>query len=391
MLETAHPSQNLTAKTSSLIPVKVALRDWSDSHVSEIVAGWRKLAANGVCAEPFFQPEWFQAFHGSLAPESNPFLVAIHKGSDLIGLLPLMRSRTIFGRLPARSLRSLSNVHSCRFDLLHDGSSTEEVAKATWSCLRDNADWDVIEARDVPTKGNFEALMNHARADGFATAVWPTRKMPYLPLSLDGKDPFTNCPERFKGSRNRLKGKEKKLRQEGGLEFTLTKEASPELIEKFFELEASGWKGQNGSAISLSAALVSFYTTIAKMAAEQGTLRLYCLNLCGEPIAMHFGLQMNGIYYIPKVAYDERYKKFSPGLLLAKYVIEDLTKEGVTCFDFLGPRMEWKCVWTSYAKEHSNCYIFNRTVRGRALKAAIHLGAHLRRLKYRFRGDPQEI
>lgn len=391
MLETAHPSPNLIAKVSSITPIKAAIKGWSDSHISELVAGWKKLAASGVCAEPFYQPEWFQAFHASLAPRSNPFLVAIHKGADLVGLLPLMRSKKVFGRLPASSLQSLSNLHSCRFDLLHDGTSIDDVAKATWSCLKENGDWDVIEARDVPTKGNFEALMNYAKADGFPTAVWPTRKMPYLPLSLDGKDPFKNCPERFKGSRNRLKGKEKKLRQEGSLDFTLTKEADPKMLEKFFELEGAGWKGQNGSAISSSTSLVSFYTTIAKMAEQQGTLRLYSLNLGGEPIAMHFGLQMNGVYYIPKVTYNERYKKFSPGLLLAKYVIEALTKEGVTCFDFLGPRMEWKCVWTSYAKEHSNCYIFNRGVKGRALKAAIHVGAHIRRLKHRFRGDPQEI
>jgi CelD/BcsL family acetyltransferase involved in cellulose biosynthesis len=106
---------------------------------------------------------------------------------------------------------------------------------------------------------------------------------------------------------------------------------------------------------------------------------------------MHFGLQMNGVYYIPKVTYDERFKKFSPGLLLAKYVIEALTKEKISCFDFLGPRMEWKCVWTSYTREHSNRYIFNRTMKGRTLKATIQVGAHLRRLKHRFRGDPQEI
>jgi CelD/BcsL family acetyltransferase involved in cellulose biosynthesis len=257
--------------------------------------------------------------------------------------------------------------------------------------LSGNEEWDAIEARDVPTRGNFEALMRQAQADGFPTLMWPTRRMPYLPLPQDGEDPFKNCPERFKGTRTRLKTKERKLRQEAALDFTLSKKADPKILSQFFELERAGWKGKNGSAIALSGPLVSFYTTIAKIAEKQGSLRLYSLNLGGNPIAMHFGLQMNGTYYIPKVAYDERFKKFSPGLILAKYVIEALTRERVTCFDFLGPRMEWKCVWTPYVRDHSNCYIFNRTIKGRALKAALQIGGHLRNLKYRIKGDPQEI
>jgi CelD/BcsL family acetyltransferase involved in cellulose biosynthesis len=391
MVEAVIPSHEIISKTQPPVRIQAVLREWNDFYVPEMVADWQKLTAQGACGEPFYQPEWFQAFHITLAPNIKPFLVTVHKGSDLVGLLPLMRAKTFFGRIPATSLQSLSNVHSCRFDLLHDGTSKEEVAKAAWRCLRDNADWDVIEARDVPTNGNFGALMKQAQSEGFPTFVWPTRRMPYLPLPLDGQDPFKNCPERFKGTRTRLRAKEKKLRQEGALSFTVIKEAIPEVLGKFFELEGSGWKGQNGSAIGLNSSLVSFYTNIAKMAEKQGTLRLYCLNLDGQPIAMHFGLQMNGVYYIPKVTYDERFKKFSPGLLLAKYVIEALVKEGVACFDFLGPRMEWKCVWTSDVREHSNCYIFNRTLKGRTLKSAIQVGAYLRRLKYRYKGDPQEI
>jgi CelD/BcsL family acetyltransferase involved in cellulose biosynthesis len=390
MLDAVIPSLKNAATITPSRQMYCAVRSWSDSHNPEFIASWRTLTSKGVCSEPFYQPEWFQAFQVNLAPEAEPLFVTAYKGAELIGLLPLMQGRAGVGILSFCNFQSLSNLHSCRFDLIHDGTAKEEVAEAVWGCLRENRSWDVIEVKDVPTKGNFESLMACARADGFSTAVWPTRRMPYLPLPLAGHDPFKNCPERFKGSRARLKGKEKKLRQEGVLEFSLTTEAAPDILESFFRLEASGWKGQNGSAISLSTALVSFYTTIAKIAEKRGCLRIYSLKLDGQPIAMHFGLQMNGVYSIPKVAYDERYKRYSPGLVLTKYVIEAITKDGATCFDFLGPRMEWKSVWTSYVREHATCYIFNRTVRGALLKTALHVGAQLRKLKHRFKGDPQD-
>lgn len=390
-LHTAPRWRDSLSRLPHMPPVTASVRSWDESNTSDLLGQWRALTSFGRCAEPFFQPEWFRAFHQAFAPQSNPLLVTAYHGKQLLGILPLVRSKRFLGRIPATTLHGLSNVHSCRFDLLHDGSRRQEVSAATWLALKKRTDWDVIEARDVPADGNFKDLLARAREDGHPIAVWPTRKMPFLPLSLNPKDPFANCPERFKGSRSRLRSKERKLQQEGPIELTLTREANQEILRHFFELEASGWKGAQGSAISLHSSRMDFYTTIAALAAEQGTLRLYSLTLGGRPIAMHFGLTMNGVYYIPKVAYDEKYKKFSPGLILAKRVIETLTNEGATRFDFLGPRMEWKCVWTSHANEHANCFIFQRSLKGRALKAAIDLGAGIRRLKYRCKGDPQEI
>jgi CelD/BcsL family acetyltransferase involved in cellulose biosynthesis len=182
------------------------------------------------------------------------------------------------------------------------------------------------------------------------------------------------------------------LAKEGQIQFSLSHAAKPELLNAFFTLEASGWKGANGSAIVRNPKLVNFYTQIAKVAEQSGTLRLYSLDLNGKPVAMHFGLLQNGTYSIPKVAYDEACKKCSPGLLLMKHVLEELTNQGMRCFDFLGPRMEWKCMWTSLFKEHAHCYIFRPTLKGRLLHAAsMRLAPKLRELKYRWRGDPQAV
>gem|GEM_PF-6171486 len=232
----------------------------------------------------------------------------------------------------------------------------------------------------------------YGASPGFLTGTWPTRKSPYLPLPQGGSDPFMNCPAHFKSFRSRLKGKLKRLEQCGAVTFRSYTTDYQDALTQFFALESSGWKGSTGSSIALNLTLIRFYSLIAEECARRGTLRIYSLLLDSKPIAMHFGLLMSGGYYAPKVAYDERFAKFSPGQLLVKHVISDLCQHGATRYDFLGPRAVWKSVWTDHVREHQNCYIFKPTFKGRCLYAlSIRGGSLVRRCRHRLRGDPQEI
>lgn len=354
---------------------------------------WRALArTNEACAEPFFQPEWFLAF--ARAFESNrPINVVTGRCNDrLVGIAPFVSCSSFFANIPARTLRSLSGIHSCRFDLIHAAEEPSQLADMIWSSLREQSGWDVIEALDVPNDGAFMHLLGHAKRDGFLIGTWSTRKSPYLSLPPRDSDPFQHCPERFKSFRSRLKSKVRKLRQVGSVAFDTHTKDYNEALTQFFALESSGWKGANGSSIASNLSLVRFYSSIVEEYAQRGYLRMYSLTVDSKPIAMHLGLLMNGCYYAPKVAYDERFARFSPGQLLVQHVITDLTGAGVKKYDFLGPRALWKSVWTDHVREHYNCYIFRPTLKGRCLHMlAMKGGSLVRRLRHRLKGDPQNF
>ncbi len=354
---------------------------------------WRRLSeTGGNCVEPFLQPEWFIAFARSLESDRLIHLAVVRSNESLLGVAPFVFCSSFFGNIPARTLRSLSGVHSCRFDLIHGGGEPSHLADSIWSSIREQRNWDVIEALDVPADGAFQFLLQHARRDGFLTGTWPTRKSPYLLLPAHDSDPFQNCPDTFKSIRKRLKRKLRNLSEEGAVAFNVHTTDYHEALSQFFALESSGWKGAKGSSIASSPALVKFYSSIAEEFAQRGRLRMYSLTIDSKPIAMHFGLVMNGCYYTPKVAYDENFSRFSPGQILVRHVIADLTQAGVKKYDFLGPRALWKRVWTDSFREHYNCYIFRPSFKGRCLYTlTIKGGGWARRLKYRFSGDPQEV
>ncbi|MFN7134567.1 MAG: GNAT family N-acetyltransferase, partial [Myxococcales bacterium] len=140
------------------------------------------------------------------------------------------------------------------------------------------------------------------------------------------------------------------------------------LLEEGFQLEQSGWKGREGTAIACDPAVRGFYAEYARAAALAGELSLYFLRVGGEAVGFHYGLTRGDTYYLPKMAYAEELKECSPGQLIMQAVLEDCCARGLKEFDFLGPLMPWKQDWTDEVRVHHWLYVFAKSRKGRALE-----------------------
>ncbi len=116
--------------------------------------------------------------------------------------------------------------------------------------------------------------------------------------------------------------------------FTTVTEAGdlPGALDVFFQVEASGWKGESGtgSAIQLHPELVAFYRTLASTLGSQGgedRCEINSLYADGRCIASQFCVRTGGEYSIPKTAYDEDYSRHSPGQLLFEHTLERCCKD----------------------------------------------------------------
>jgi len=150
-------------------------------------------------------------------------------------------------------------------------------------------------------------------------------------------------------------------------------EGGPQLdsaLEEGFALEAAGWKGRSGTAMSQDRSTRDFYVELARVASARGWLALYLLRVQGRAVAFHYALTYGGRYLLLKPAYDEQVSSCSPGQLLVEDVVRDGVARGWSEFDFLGPDMPWKREWTSTARHHDWLYVFRDTRLGRALASA---------------------
>lgn len=364
----------------------------SAADIDALEDEWSALVATGEYSEPFFQPYWFRAFAQSFHKNKPAPFVIVRQGTLLKGILPLMRSRNFWGKLPARSLRGLSGIHSCRFDFICDPNQSDRIAESAWRVLEEDRSWNVIEAHHVPEGSGFEALMRHADRAGYLVARWPTLLSPYLNVPVGEKDGLQNCPARYKKDRKRLESRLRQLRQEGEVSFEVLNDFDEKFFEEFLALEGAGWKGKAGGAIACDPTIIEFYREALRRASSRGHVRMCALSLNGRRVAMELALVTDNRCYSPKIAYDETLSRFGPGQLMVRHIIQYLADRGIEKYDFLGPRARHKALWAGEVRPHANCFIFRPTLAGTAYYLlAARVGPMLKRAKYRRYGDPQSL
>lgn len=339
--------------------------------VDRLADEWRDLCLQGSGNQPFFQPEWIRAFLCAFPPKTPLLLITVRVAGRLAALLPLIEQRQVMFGLPVKVLASPTNIHSYRFDLVARGGADGEAAvRAVWDSFRKHREWNLIALDYVPMDGVLPQLLDLARRQGYRTAQAESFASPYFSLTGFTGD-WDSWLSQLKGDfRRELRRRGRKLEAQGEVRLRRLDHADPAMLERFYELEASGWKGEGGTAIACDPSTRRFYDEVAAAASRLGYFSLYFLELAGRPIAGHFGLTHGNRYFVPKLAFDEQYSPFSPGHLLVSAVARDCAERAVVEFDFLGAQMEWKACWTLLARRVQSLYVFSDDPFGRALHAA---------------------
>ena len=88
------------------------------------------------------------------------------------------------------------------------------------------------------------------------------------------------------------------------------------MIEEFLRLESSGWKVDAGTALACTHEEASFFREVIRAAFDRGQLTFLTLRLDDRIIAAHcMFLDPPGTFHF-KTAYDEAFRRYSPGTLL---------------------------------------------------------------------------
>jgi CelD/BcsL family acetyltransferase involved in cellulose biosynthesis len=113
-----------------------------------------------------------------------------------------------------------------------------------------------------------------------------------------------------------LRRQSRRLTDQGELAYlSATDPAGVKLeVERFLVLEAKGWKGARGTALLTNPSLSTFARTMTRTLVLEGKCRVDSLTLGGHPIAMGIVLNSGGDAYLWKIAYDEDYAQWSPGV-----------------------------------------------------------------------------
>ena len=301
--------------------------------LSEFVPAWEELAAAAIEPNVFYE-------HWMLLPALRAFsagksihvvLVLIHDPHNpdappkLGGLFPLELD-TRFGRLgvPALSLWQHVHCYVCTPLLRADAASECMVELMRWFRSGD-ARASMMELGCISGDGPFHRMLVDlsnelgllsATTDIFTRGLW-----------REGHDKNSGPESAVSGElRRRLRRKEKRLSERGRVEHLVMQPQDDigRWIDEFLRIEASGWKGQRGSALASSESDRRYFTEIATSAFHRDRLLMLGLNFDGRPIARRCAFIAGEGSFAFKTAYDEEFADFSPGAMLEMDSIRQL-------------------------------------------------------------------
>jgi CelD/BcsL family acetyltransferase involved in cellulose biosynthesis len=336
------------------------------SGFAALRAAWDALLAEGPADAPYHRHAWLAAWLAAFAPDARLRVLVARDGAGRpAGMAPLVASR----RRGLTVLSAPANDHSPRVEWVL-GADPAGAVSALWAHLRDRVRWDVLVLRDVPRAGPTSLhLEAAARADRHRTGRWESLRTPYLPLG--GAPREERLSAKFLAN---LRRRLRRLSEAGAIAYHRVGggEEVDAFLDRFFALEAAGWKGRRGTAIALEPGTTAFYRGLVRAGGQEGWLALRALELDGRPVAMHLGLHYRGVYSLLKPAYDEALGACSPGHLLFREVLAECEASGLTELDFLGPDMPWKQDWAPEERPHDWLYVYRPGMAGVALHAVKH-------------------
>ncbi len=295
----------------------------------DFIPSWEDLAANAIEPNVFYEP-WMltPAIRPYSAGRMIRFVLVFapdrkrpHGAPVLCGFFPLELSNHYKGldkKIPVKTLSLWKHKYCYMCTPLIKKGYEVECLSAFFDWLRSyNHGCALMEFRCVPGEGAFHrllvdyfdrnAVLNFV-SQSFTRAMFRPEQDAdeYLRASIAGL------------SRKEFRRQQNRLAERGRLEFaSLGQEGNVHAwVEEFLELEEISWKGEKGRALASSPEDRAYFEEIAAEAFRRKQLMMLAMRLDGRPVAHKCNFISGQGSFAFKIAYDEEFARFSPGVLL---------------------------------------------------------------------------
>ena len=303
---------------------------------ADLPASADRLFEKGEAQSIFFSRPWFENLTSTAVPHQDELCLAavLHDGT-VLALLPL--------NIQGESAHSLTHVYSSLFSLLWiEGSNRDALV-----CLAKGLfDLPVRSLKLAPVAiedHGLQALTEALEQVGFECHYY--RRF-YNWFHRPDRQNFEHyLSERPSRLRNTVARKRRKIARELDHQIRLFVDQDVDLaMADYDRVYRASWKASEVFPTTVDGLVRRF--------AEQGWLRLAILYVDQVPIATQIWFVAHARASIFKLAYDERWKRFSPGSILTYELMRHVIDvDQVTEIDFLYGNDAYKSDWMSQRRE----------------------------------------
>lgn len=298
---------------------QASIRPLADLTDRDIEA-WRDLATRAQEPNPFFEPDFVLAAARELRTRRIA-LLTVREADGWTACMPVRRVAR-WRRLPVPALTSWRHRY-CYLGtpLVDSGRSSAAVAALVEQTCGRGSHGLFTAFEWIGGGGPVASALEHELGQRSRNAVLAER---FERATLLRRPDPASLTERLSTKR------QKELRRQGRrLEAALgdaleVVELSPEPdgVERFMQMEASGWKGRANTALLSRPGDARFFRSVCQSFEREDRLQLLSLQAGGKSVAMQCNFVGGDGLFCFKVAHDEGFANCSPGVQLETKAFE---------------------------------------------------------------------
>lgn len=318
---------------------------------------WNSLALRSDQRTPMLSFDWLCS---TLTKVDRESFICVLASSDerLVAVIPLLR----VNEGPAQFYKGLVapfNKHLNITDILVDPEYSASVLPELLNFLfLEIHDLAFIEFARIPEdscllKGHCQKSPHYRiHRLGVSTGY-------FLDVPSDYSSYEASLSRNFRNNLNKATNKLNKLEN---IQYSfLDKTANPiECLDRFCQIEKSGWKGRRGTAIANSDTVMTMYKAIVIGLQEAGVVEWHFLSGDGKDLAGHMAFRYRDRLVLWKLSYNENYANCSPGNQLLREIIKRESQKLICAEIDLTTDQNWYQKWKMRPRPYIHVRIYRR-------------------------------
>lgn len=290
----------------------------------------------------FLSQTWFNVLiETGLETNQRLLLACVVEDNQVLAILPLMTD-------DSETAQALRHLYTSLYSVLIIDSRREDII----ACLADGLrqlPYRAFRLEPIATHDeNMQMFQQRMQTAGFDCSRFHRFYNWYHPVNEASIEKYMSLrPSRVS---NTVTRKRRKLEREQQVQITLyqDKDISTALAD-YNQIYRASWKAHEQFDALLEKLVYSF--------AEKGWLRLAVLYINNKPAAAQLWLVVGQKANIFKLAYDESWKRYSPGSILIAYMMQQVIEvDRVEEIDFLRGNDTYKQEWMTQRRERCALY-----------------------------------
>jgi hypothetical protein len=275
---------------------------------------WRKLRARAIEPNGYYDPLWAVPLSRHVRGRKGALALLAWNDDRLIGLMPVRWSRRALS-IPGPLLVGWNGIAALSIPTL-DRDEAETAGAELIQAARITGAHALLLPGFAIHGPAFAALQQALAKQGLSAEILRS----YRRAALDATGDADTTLRDALGAKKlkELRRQRHRLDDSGALTFSVatTPDSVAAALEDFLALEASGWKGERGTALVQDEGDAAFIREAAVALAARRNLEIVSLTRNGTALASGLILRDGAAAYFFKIAMDEREARCSPGVQL---------------------------------------------------------------------------